>query len=145
MAGSAMSRMLLLTMAISMPSVVLESTIHLYHVPCGRGSLTGENNLGCAVILAVPSLSCGCAAARPSGHVHRVEQCPQGTCRTRQACDPCSATRGRSLRSSRPRQGPWRATPLFLSPPPPAAARPDMAGCAAADGAIKILLLTKNM
>ena len=40
MAGSAMSRMLLLTIAISMPSVVLESTTHLYHLPCGRGSLT---------------------------------------------------------------------------------------------------------
>src|SRR5919197_51128 len=85
MAGSAMSRMLLLTIAISMPSVVLESTIHLYHLPCGRGSLTGENNPGCAVMLAVPSLSCGCAAARPGGRDHRVEQCPQGTCRTRQA------------------------------------------------------------
>src|SRR5919199_5429071 len=75
MAGSAMSRMLLLTIAISMPSVVLESTIHLYHLPCGRGSRTGEDNPGCAVMLAVPSLSCDCAAARPGRP------------------DPCSATR----------------------------------------------------
>ena len=58
MAGSEISRMLLLIIAISMPSVVLESTIHLYHLLCGRGPLTLADNSGCAAMLAVPSLSC---------------------------------------------------------------------------------------
>src|SRR5437868_1254366 len=51
MAGSEISRMLELTIAISMPSVVLESTIHLYRAP-GAG-------VAAAVVARVSITRCG--------------------------------------------------------------------------------------